>query len=208
MLTGMTTSLDEHTDNDIADSWLTTSGDNLSEDGADGRDLDESSGTDEADAIAPGVPSDEKSAPKTPVKKRAKSSELDRAAVRKVIAKFEEISAATDTEREVLSIIFGCQNDTSKIATEAICTPRVATTTIHDLISLADADPMEAGLTVISWESDKRSEAWALLSGIGAAAGSLSTNAPKAAKAVASAALKLTDPQRSTLLSAVSIARK
>jgi len=171
------------------------------------------------DAPAPAADEDPVAQPAPPARapRRAAAAKASRpaparggsaaTAVRRAAAKALEIESAPDSQRSLLAQLLNVRDDTVELTVAVIAGAPDAGSKY--LYAIADADPIDAGATAYAVVEDKeRAKAlWALLLALGAVTGDKPNVPVEAARTIARAAQGLSSDARSTLDSALALAK-
>lgn len=139
---------------------------------------------------------------------RKASSAANRNQVRRAITKAVELTSEPDTRLELLGAILGVgHDDLVKLTLAVVEAPRNADRAVQDILTVADADPMEAGVNGLELTENKAAfkAAWDLLERVGAVTGGAPSARAKAGLAFAKAAQALSTDNRKALEAAVAL---
>lgn len=141
--------------------------------------------------------------------KTAKRAGPDRALIRRVATKVIDVLNAPVDQRETLVSLLGATSSEPVDLTLAIMTAgRTAMAPVNDLLTVADTDPFEVGIVVMSMEKPRMKAMWALATQLGVIDGTIPAVDAKAAMALAKASRDLTGDHRATLDAVVTLARR
>lgn len=181
----------------------------------DGDDADETDETDpdEAEDDGDDEPGDEDPATGTTAtgaRRRAAGAgrTVSRGLLRRVAAKALALAAADEDDRAPLAVLLGTTTDPTEMTVAIFTTARTAAAPVGDLLSVADADPMEAGIAVLSMDKPRVRAMWALAESLGVLSVAMPASDSKAALALAKAAQSISDTQRERLSLVADMARR
>lgn len=95
-----------------------------------------------------------------PAQRKARRG-LDRATVRRVATKMDNLTRAPEERREILTALLGASsNDPVELTIAVMTGSRAAMTPVTDLLAVADSDPLAAGITAMSLERSRMRAVW------------------------------------------------
>lgn len=110
----------------------------------------------------------------------------NRALIRRVVNKAEEVINADARTRSVASHLLGCSDDMASLVTAIMTAERGVTRVVNDLNLIAESNPFEASVHAGALGRDRMKKVWSLLGVLGLASDSdLPTANSKAAIALA-----------------------
>ncbi|GAB2733812.1 hypothetical protein [Nocardioides pakistanensis] len=134
---------------------------------------------------------------------------LDRGAIRRIAVKAQEVTETEETITGLAAHLLGCGTGLADLTTAIMSAPRSATAPISDLTTIAEADPMEAGVIAAEMGRDRIKAVWNLLAALGAgSSGAMPSANVKAAIAVAKAVFALDEDKKADLESVRALLRK
>lgn len=143
-----------------------------------------------------------------PAQRKARRG-LDRATVRRVATKMHDLSQASAERREILTALLSAPSTEPIDLTVAVMTgARSAMTPVTDLLSVADSDPLAAGITAMSLERSRMRAVWQLAAQLQLVEGAIPSADTKAALALAGALQNVDDEHRAELDAVQALARK
>lgn len=156
-----------------------------------------------APAVGPAAPATA-SAPRP-----SKKSGLDRATVKRIIDKYEELAGANTEHLELLSIALGVQNTPADLTAAVIVGGRTSLTGLTDTLALAVADDaFEAIVAAISLGRVRIRGVWAVLAEMGLVSGAIPAADIKAGGAIAKAVASLAETNKTEIAAVLALAKK
>ena len=120
----------------------------------------------------------------------------ERNLVRRVAAKAEQVAFAPSSQTALLASLLGCADSVSSLTTAVISGVGRRLSPIADVTALRDSEPLQAGIAAAAMDRDRLKALWRVLQQLGAVGGGrLPASDPKAALAVAEAAVALSEEQ-------------
>jgi hypothetical protein len=142
---------------------------------------------------------------KVPTTKPASAAKKgpDRAAIRRIAAKFEEINNASPVHVELLSAALGVENNVVELAVAVMAGGTNSLAGLTDTLALAEeTNPYEAIIAAVALGRARLKNVWAVLAEMGAVTGAIPASDVKAGGRIAAAAAEL-DPTNITEIAAV-----
>ena len=138
-----------------------------------------------------------------------KKAGLDRSAVRRIIAKYEELDSANTEHLELLSIALGVQNTAADLTAAVILGSRNSLTGLTDTLALAlQEDAFECIVSAISLGRPRIKGVWSVLAEMGLVSGSIPPADIKAGGAIAKAVAALAEANKTEIAAVLALAKK
>lgn len=169
---------------------------------------DDATGYDESDADADLTP-EQPVAAAPGAAAGAPRNGMNRAAIRRVASKAQEVSETDERIVGIAAHLLGSGTGLADLTTAIMSAPRSVTAPVNDLNAIAESDPMEAGVNAAAMGRDRIKAVWNLLAALGSGSTApMPTANAKAAIAVAKAVFALDDSAKSDLSAVSALLRK
>lgn len=133
----------------------------------------------------------------------------NRALIRKVAAKAEELSGATAKEKKLLAEILNVSStNTADLTVAVILATKASLNAVADLKEISEAKPMRAVMTATAIGRARQKPLWSLLVHLGKLSGTPNNSEAKAGLDIAEAVHELTADQHAALDRAVELAKR
>ena len=145
--------------------------------------------------------------PRTPRPRRS-TEPTDHTLVKRVAQKAQDLAGAAEEERSLLAFLLGTETSIGELTVAVFNSSRSSWTVVADLNSVADADPVEAGVIAATLGRPRMKAVWGLLAELGAAQAGMPAIDVKAAVGIAKAAAALLSTDRERVEAAVALGRR
>jgi hypothetical protein len=132
----------------------------------------------------------------------------NRALIRKVAQKAEELAGATAKDKKLLAEILGSNITTADLTVAVILSTRSSLTAVTDLKEIAEAKPMRAVMTATAIGRARQKPLYSLLVHLGKLTGTPNNSEAKAGLDIAEAIFELSKEQHEALDRAVALAKR